>query len=256
MVSIRPSWKNGFARCAAESANPNLWKGLVGAWYPSLGPTGLTLRDVSGWHNHGTLTNMDPATDWVATEMGWALDFDGDDDKIPFDQTITLPGDFTIIAQLLDRSDGQWHSIVSGSGFFYLTHDVPPRVYYYDVNLELYSTTTVAVDKWATIGWVRNGTRAAIYINGVETDTGITTAPSCNVRSIGHIQAAQYFDGQLSRVTVWNRALIPSEIWDIYSDADPDALVRLRSRVPVSAGAAPAFGGPGNVILGGGMLAG
>jgi len=73
----RPSYTQGFARSAAESAYPNLWNGLVGAWIPPLGPTGLTVRDVSGWGNQGTLTDMDPATAWAKTEKGWALDFDG-----------------------------------------------------------------------------------------------------------------------------------------------------------------------------------
>jgi len=71
-----PSFKAGYARNSSESANPNLWDGLVGAWMPSLGVTGDTLRDVSGNGNHGTLTNMDAASDWVATSKGLALDYD------------------------------------------------------------------------------------------------------------------------------------------------------------------------------------
>ena len=70
----RPSYKQGYARSAAEAANPGLWKGLVFAGMTSLGPTGLTLRDISGRKNHGTLTN-NPT--WVKTNKGWALDFDG-----------------------------------------------------------------------------------------------------------------------------------------------------------------------------------
>ena len=69
-----PSYAQGFARNAAESENPGLWKGLVCKWAPSLGVTGLTLRDQSGHHNHGTLTGMDPAVDWVGSSMGVALD--------------------------------------------------------------------------------------------------------------------------------------------------------------------------------------
>lgn len=36
---------------------PELWRGCVGAWAPCLGPTGLTLRDWSGYGNHGQLLN-------------------------------------------------------------------------------------------------------------------------------------------------------------------------------------------------------
>jgi hypothetical protein len=60
----------------------SLRQGLVGAWCPSLGPSGYTLLDRSGYGNHGTLTNMDAGTDWVGSRYGWALDFDGTDDGI------------------------------------------------------------------------------------------------------------------------------------------------------------------------------
>ena len=67
-----PTWKQGYASCAAESRNPGLWKGLVFAGLPSLGPTGLTLRDISGWKNHGTGITAFP--DWVLTHHhGYAL---------------------------------------------------------------------------------------------------------------------------------------------------------------------------------------
>ena len=71
--SFHPSYAQGYARNAAESENPGLWQGIRLGASMSLGPTGLTLRDWSGWGNHGTLTSMDPATDWVMTEKGWAL---------------------------------------------------------------------------------------------------------------------------------------------------------------------------------------
>ena len=54
-----------------------LAKGLVGAWAFQDGG-GSVLRDVSGRGNTGTLTNMDPATDWVSSPYGGALYFDGD----------------------------------------------------------------------------------------------------------------------------------------------------------------------------------
>jgi len=56
---------------------------LVGAWAPSVSQWGGTiLRDLSGQGNHGTLTNMDPATDWVTSGGYGALDFDGSDDLV------------------------------------------------------------------------------------------------------------------------------------------------------------------------------
>ena len=39
-----PSYEQGFAQSAGESADPNLWDGLSGLWLPSLGPTGHPIR--------------------------------------------------------------------------------------------------------------------------------------------------------------------------------------------------------------------
>lgn len=82
-MSIRGSYHNGFAPRDAEPRYPQLWQGCVGAWAPCLGPSGLTLRDWSGLANHGTLTSMDPATDWVVSGGKNALDFDGSNDYVP-----------------------------------------------------------------------------------------------------------------------------------------------------------------------------
>lgn len=91
------TYKQGYARSASESAYPNLWKPLAGAWSPSLGPTGLTLFDQSGNNNHGTLVGMDAATDWVVGEKGYELSLDGINDQIDigvFDKVDTGP--FTV----------------------------------------------------------------------------------------------------------------------------------------------------------------
>mgnify|MGYP003394682368 FL=1 len=66
----------------------SLRDGLVGAWSPaaqgrSIGATGYTVPDLSGLGNHGTLTNMDAATDWVTTGGYPSLDFDGVNDHVP-----------------------------------------------------------------------------------------------------------------------------------------------------------------------------
>jgi len=59
----------------------SLRQGLVGAWCPSLGPSGNTLIDRSGYGNHGTLTNMDAGTAWRGRQYGWWLGFDGVNDS-------------------------------------------------------------------------------------------------------------------------------------------------------------------------------
>lgn len=60
------------------------WVGVrpVGAWMMLDGNASPRLTDISGNLNHGTLTGMDPATDWVPTKQGMGLDFDGTDDRV------------------------------------------------------------------------------------------------------------------------------------------------------------------------------
>lgn len=76
------SYANGFAPRDGQPLYPELWRGCVGAWAPCLGPTGLVLRDQSGFGRHGTLTNMDPASDCVPSSGQYALDFDGVNDYV------------------------------------------------------------------------------------------------------------------------------------------------------------------------------
>ena len=51
-------------------------RSLVGAWCPSLGATGFRLLDRSGRGNHGTLTNM-ASTAWTTSGGKGSLSFDG-----------------------------------------------------------------------------------------------------------------------------------------------------------------------------------
>ena len=85
---VCPSYQAGFASPQrGRLKHESLWRGCIGAWAPCLGQSGSTLRDHSPYGNHGTLTSMDPATDWVSRNGTHALDFDGTNDWID----VTLP---------------------------------------------------------------------------------------------------------------------------------------------------------------------
>jgi len=61
----------------------NLSRGLVG-WYLFNEGAGSRLADISNTGAHGTLTDMDPATDWIGSPLGGGLHFDGADDYVFF----------------------------------------------------------------------------------------------------------------------------------------------------------------------------
>jgi hypothetical protein len=85
----QPSYQQGYARSASESAKPALWRGLRGAWVSQLGPTGTQLLDISGNGRHGAFVDM-VANDWlIRGEAGGYVinmaDVDQDQVNIPHD---------------------------------------------------------------------------------------------------------------------------------------------------------------------------
>ena len=90
------SYQSVFSPRDGQPLYPELWRGCVGAWAPLLGPTGLTLRDWSGYGNHGAMTNMDAGTDWTGLNGKYLLDFDGSNDFVSFPVMPFLTGITTI----------------------------------------------------------------------------------------------------------------------------------------------------------------
>lgn len=81
--SIKPSYATGFARNINQALHSNLWNGLIGAYSPALGNTGLvTLRDWSGRGFNGTMVGDPVTSDWSIDEGFPAFRFDGNDDYI------------------------------------------------------------------------------------------------------------------------------------------------------------------------------
>lgn len=246
----RPSYANNFARSAGESANPNLWRGLVGAWVPGLGVTGSTVQDVSGYGNHGTFSANSPR--WIQSINGPAVDFDGVDESIALGNS--GPWDFTsedfsaIIRLKYDTSSSGWvlgHGRTSNGGW---NVDVDANRLslktYQSAAFQVTNTNILSADVWYHAAFVRTGADVAIYING-----------SSNIFSAGtHIDPDSYsanfnigaftistlleYEGDIDLVEIYKRALTRSEICQLY--VDPLAPFRLRRRITYSVPAAAA----------------
>ena len=237
--SNNPSYRSGFysPRRGGTPKYPSLWDGCVGAWAPSLGQTGLTLRDESVFGNHGTLTDMDPATDWVVSGGKGALDFEGVDDRVSVGSppSLSLSDSLTVSCWVYLRALGTNSTFVgnclNGGNF--------------NQNYFLYVRTTGGIDSWSMqVASSTSGNRATgsvavlnqwihllgtyvptgasnpiirLYENGQQTAISTTgengSVIAGQVVSIGsYANAANFTNGQLDDIRVYNRALSPSEI--------------------------------------------
>ena len=157
----------------------NLWQGVVGFWSASAGPSGYRLLDRSGRGNHGTLTNMDAATDWVVDDGRYALDLDGVNDRIdiPIGGAIGL-ADFSFFGWVKVRGAGVnavfWDDRLTGRSLIYFP-DATTVGFRGDNLFLLRFTVPSLLNRWVQIAITRRNNSARCYLNGVESTTGALT---------------------------------------------------------------------------------
>ena len=215
----------------------SLRQGLVGAWCPSVQRcgSGFTLPDLSGYGNHGTLTNMDPGTDWVASGSGLALDFDGSNDYVTTGLSFSGASKLIISAWIFRPSSTSNFYVGCGAG-----GSSGPRANLY-INGSTYFLTADKIGNasygsvsCSLTGWnhfvyifdgsgVDNATRLSAYVNGSkQTLTYVDTIPgtlgNVGVFEIGRsLGQGLYGTGQADDVRIYNRALTPTEIQLLYT---------------------------------------
>lgn len=245
---VQPSWRKGFARSKGVSEAPEQWDGLVGLWAPFLGPQGNTLYDISRYGAHGTLTNMDPATDWVTVgERGIGLDFDRTNDVVTLPRPIVLNIPMTVMAwvRTADTSNeltifdiGQTGSSSQNHRLYLLT--TVGVVSRNTGSSSAVSSTAFPASTWfhACGVWIAQNSRRA-YLNGGSEGTSALDRPTsdANESIIGDRSGGgALFSGQIGEIRVYNYALSQAQIHAIY--ADSYALYRLRRRKVFRVGAA------------------
>lgn len=235
MRGLIPSYKGGFARYAAESEAPELWRGLVGAWLPFLGPTGLTLRDWSGRHTHGTLIAMAP-DDWVVDGEGYALDFLTDDSVVmgqalsgyPFSLTAWVCWDDVnedTVVSVSAGSNAYYHAIMGLNSFIARTYSSGGGVDDAD-----YNVIPTAGQWYFLVGVWASASSRKIYVDGgfKAEHTGTASAVGTAVTKIGVTADSTpfgYLNGRVSSVCAYNRILTDAEIAWLYRD--PHAMWRI-----------------------------
>ena len=231
MNQVVVSQQTGYARNASESAYPNLWRGLVGWWLPSVNPRGGNrLFDLSPFRNHGTLTNM-TNDDWVVSGGAGALDFDGTDDYVDSKTTMQLTGSFTVSAWInfsrIQSSASIVDALVNVQSTTYANYwanlgTVDSRLEFslFDgTNNPRSSVLFSTTNKWLHVTGVRNvsSDTVVLFVDGVQvasvTDTTTSVPPHSQVSIGGQVApAGRYANALLDDIRIYNRALTVPEI--------------------------------------------
>lgn len=219
-----------------DSCAPEQWEGLTGD-LPMQERGGDECIDVSGNRNTATMTNMDPPTDRVETEIGRALDLDGANDHL-----VCLTKGLSASAGTV--SMWAYQRTLDAATRFMLLHlsGAGNRIYLFSRNAignmesqlgnswkDHGATASIDLNTW--IYWVLtwDGTTGALYKNGRFT----TSYAYVNLAAINPtltISAGTTdYDGLLTKVSFWSRPRALSEIEEEY--ADPWARHRLRTKV-------------------------
>jgi Concanavalin A-like lectin/glucanases superfamily len=246
-----------------------LERGVVGYWCPMLATTGPRLYDRSGRSNHGTLTNMVPASDWVTAKVrntgGRVLDFDGTNDYVgvPDSPNLRITGSITVACWFRRNATQQnrgligkydvpsnqraWalgtQNSIGGAGLFFTTQ---PTGAAFDTNQQAIYTTDIGNGWNHAIGRLVAGSPCEIWLNGalVATAAAATNAIFANTTAleIGRYNqsAANAFAGQIAEACIWNRAITPGEIRTLYR-IGPGWFGKRESRFPGYAEQAAGF---------------
>lgn len=256
-----PSWGQDFAGPdRLPPAYPNAREGLVCLLQPTLGVTGATLHDVSGFPNDGDLIGTAAPT-WATSSEGPVVSLDGIDQnvQIPASSSIDDMPAFSVLARVLFDTRATFQALLgkkgaaaaSGWGLFKGGNNgrLDFRVDYTDgtaTDLQRETATDfLPIDSFGT--WINvavtwdgssDATNVHIYFNGVE-EQGYRTTNNGNLNRVSDAgndlfigqQGNGFGDlaGDIAYVAIYNRVVPEATIRAL--DSDPHAIVRPKQRI-------------------------
>ena len=258
-----------------------LARGLVGFWAFNEGPSSPYVYDLSGNDNHGTLTNMDPETDWAE---GGCLLSDANAGHMALEKMGSLPigSENRTVAARWKTSDtglitdsnaiiGWGNDVNDGQEFWVSVEDneLSVRV---DNGSRLWTANGAANGDWHIGAWTLDGDNTSdmvCYMDGVLLAVASTAARTLNTASVNPVigrrpaQDVFRFDGVIDCISVLDRALSASAVSELYHD--PWAVLRAPTRtwfLPPIVGGYPirlvSYGGlvgPGGLTAASGLVA-
>jgi len=237
--------------------------------------TGTSANDISGNGNTGTLTN---GPTWVSVTgappnanglAGGALEFDGVNDYVEKSLSTSIaPNDiYTITAWVKTSVNKQAQEVVSWGNdttgerrSLLLWHGsncstCEQKVYSSTWASNIGGTTQINDGNWHHIAITVNGGEAKIYANGILENTGTNTLNAYtnnNVR-VGASPSgvsAEYFDGLIDNVRIYNYARTPAQIAYDYNRGRPIAHWRLDECSGTTANDASGNSNDGTITIG------
>jgi len=221
-----------------------LARGLAGAWLFNEG-RGDRVWDLSGAGHAGTLTSMDPATDWVGGSHGHALDFDGTNDRVIVgpDAGINFGIANACVVRCKLRSFGAEEVFVGhkewNNGGYFLEAGTPGKLYYCANGSYVGVTHGIIAGDEVWLGVSRLGTSVQFYKNGVPLGSPQTlgTNNALAISAIGGYRTYptgtdSWVDMRCDYVYCWSRPLSAGEMAWLYRE--PFGFLGRRIALPVT----------------------
>jgi hypothetical protein len=206
--------------------------GLVGYWSFSEG-SGSTAGDASGNSNNGTLTN---GPTWVTGKVGsGALSFDGVDDSVSLGapSVLTPSAALTISAWVKSTNPtGAANEVIvdkqnaSLNRYLLRITGTTGKMRFAvgaSSEIQVNANTTLAANTWYHVAGVWNGADITVYVNGVSDATPVAVTGTITDGGEGivigrpTVTNANYFNGSIDEVRIYNRALTQAEIKRLYN---------------------------------------
>jgi hypothetical protein len=156
-----------------------------------------------------------------------SMEFDGTDDYLSIGSDCPT-GNFTVTSWVKKTGTGGWYAIFSASTQIWFGLNDNGRILAHVGSPSFSATGVVDINKWhnCTLTW--NGTASFIYVDGVQvaTSTG-TSNPAATPYDIGKLSTSgqNYFDGLITEVGLYDRALTSLEVASLYNQGMPTNLL-------------------------------
>jgi len=182
-------------------------------------------NDLSGNNNTGTLQNSPT----YSPLNGGILTFNGSNQYTTFNSPVNIPignSNYTISVWFNASSLGSngfvgWGNYGTTNQVTALRLSATGFIHYWWGN-DLAVNTALSINTWYNVVARFDGTNRQLWLNNVliggDTPGSSHNVPNANNLTIGTTNVNEYFDGKISNVEIYNRAISDSEIAELYND--------------------------------------